>query len=579
MISVLYLNREPMKNIRIILVLMGFSILIFFWTINQENSQNENEIVAQKGRVNINEFKDSTVYRLKGEWEFYPSVLIQENKDSLDHLSVQYRQIEHIWIDDVEFDNGLGYATYRLYVSGLDPNMPYGILLEDAGSSYQLSVNNKLILQNGVISKNELLSSGASYTDKNVFSSNEKGIASIVLEVSNYERVDGGVYFAPLIGTVDEIIYYYETSLIIEMFVFSILISITMIFLLLAVIVKDERSFYMSMLAGLFAIRVISTGNHIIYLLNPLFEFPLIWVLRLEYLSVFLMLPIFTLLANTFKIFKFNQLYRNISYGFIITFILMGLVLDHSGLVFIYLIFQILVGGYGLHFLYYTFISYRNAHLNLVSIIVLGLSIIGALISIFFIQDTRYSFYFMVFIFTLFIATTVLYRFSIIHSRTEHLENIVKIDPLTKLWNRAYLSELKFDATKYNANEIFYVLFIDLNDFKEINDKYGHKIGDEVLRITARRLRNSCHESDMIFRLGGDEFIVIAHMKESSAIEKVIKRLRDNFNEPFTIGDLKLNLSLAIGYHAFNPEVDNFESVIALSDMKMYEDKRRQSNQ
>ena len=122
------------------------------------------------------------------------------------------------------------------------------------------------------------------------------------------------------------------------------------------------------------------------------------------------------------------------------------------------------------------------------------------------------------------------------------------------------------------------VLFIDLNGFKEINDEYGHKIGDEVLRITARRLRNSCHETDMIFRMGGDEFVIIAHMKEMNSIEKVIKRIRDNFNEPFAIGELKLNLSLAIGYHQFVPNTDDLETIISMSDKKMYEDKRRRSN-
>ncbi|NTW90672.1 MAG: diguanylate cyclase, partial [Erysipelotrichaceae bacterium] len=84
---------------------------------------------------------------------------------------------------------------------------------------------------------------------------------------------------------------------------------------------------------------------------------------------------------------------------------------------------------------------------------------------------------------------------------------------------------------------------------------------------------------DMIFRLGGDEFIVIARMKSGNSIEKVIKRIRDNFKEPFTLVDIKLNLSLAIGYQEFNPSMDDIESIIAISDKKMYEDKRRQINQ
>lgn len=565
-----------MKNIRIILVLIVFSLVIILWAVNKDN-QTEDKFVAQDGKIKIEEIKDQTVYRLNGDWEFYPNVFLMEQTHS-DNVIVEYRAIEHLWINESSFDNGLGYASYRLEINGLNPDKDYGILLEEAGSNYQLWVNDEIRLSNGEIVKNALLSIGETYTQKNVFRSDEKGNVIIVLEVSNFVRTDGEDKFAPLIGSLNAITKYYESSLMVELFVFSAMISVSMIFLMLAIIVKDKRSLYMSVIALLFSLRVISTGNHLIYMLLPNYNLPLIWVLRLEYISVFLMLPVLNLLTNTFEAFSFSQLYRNLSYSILILFILLGIVVNHSGLQWLYLIFQVLIGLYGIHYLYYTFLSYRKSHLDLISIIVIGISIISGLVSVYYFQDVRYSFYFMVFIFTLFIATTVLQRFSIINTRSQHLENIVKIDPLTKLWNRSYLSELKFDLSKYEENDIFYTIFIDLNNFKDINDKYGHKIGDEVLRFTARRLRNSCHESDMIFRLGGDEFIIIAHMKED-AIEKVIKRLRDNFIEPFMISDIHIRLSLAIGYQVFNPKIDDLDMIISMSDKKMYEDKRRQSNQ
>ncbi len=567
-----------MKNIRIIVVLVAFSLVLFFWTLSKD-SINEIDLNANNGQLKINEINDKNVYRLNGEWEFYPSVFLLDDSDVLYKLAPEYKQLSHTWQDDEDFENGSGYATYRLTLNGLDPDEEYGILLEEAGSSYQLWVNDELKLSNGEIAKNALISKGASYTDKSVFRSDEVGNATIVLEVSNYTLSDGSIKFAPMIGTVDDVYYFFETSLIVEMFVFSSLTMVTVIFILLAIIVKDRRSLFMASLCALFALRVISTGNHIVYLLNPYYEFSLIWILRFEYLSVFLMLPVFTLLANTFKVFNFSKRYQDISYGLLVFFPVVSIMVDHSGLEFIYLIFQVLVALYGIHFLYHTITSYRKEHLGVSSIIVLSISIIGALLSLFYFNDSRYTSYFLIFIFLLFINTTVLNRFSIIHSRSEHLENIVKIDPLTKLWNRSYLNELKFEPSKYDVDEVIYVLFIDLNGFKEINDKHGHKVGDEVLRITARRLRNSCHESDMIFRLGGDEFIVIARMKSGNSIEKVIKRIRDNFNEPFTLVDIKLNLSLAIGYQEFNPSMDDIESIIAISDKKMYEDKRRQINQ
>lgn len=567
-----------MKNFKIITFLIVFSIVTYIWSFNKD-FQNIENLDSKSGTLNIEEIKPNTLYRLKGEWEFYPSIFILEDEIPENQLKRDFRDIEHNWTTDPPFENGYGYASYRIVLTGLDPDMEYGLLLEEAGSSYRLSVNGKKILSNGVIGKNTLTTVGENFTDKDVFKSDLKGNAEIIIEISNYEKVKSGFIFAPLLGDFDDILYFYETSLIVELFAFSAMFSFGILFFLINLVIKDRRSLFMSILTFLFAIRIMSTGNHIVYLLNPYFNIPLIWILRLEYLSVFLMLPTFNLLSNTFTIFRFKQWYRILSYSLILFFVFMSILLNHAGLEFLYLIFQALIGLYGAHYLYYAYLAYRKASLSIYSILVLILSIISAMVSNYFLQDTRYSFYFMIMIFTLFVAATVIHRFSIISERTVHLENIVKIDPLTKLWNRSYLNELRFDMSKYETNDLFFVLFIDLNGFKEVNDEYGHKIGDEVLRITARRLRNSCHETDMIFRMGGDEFVIIAHMKDKNSIEKVIKRIRDNFNEPFAIGELKLNLSLAIGYHQFIPNTDDLETIIAISDKKMYEDKRRQSNQ
>jgi len=571
------IKQTDMKNFKIITFLLVFSLIAFIWSFNKYN-QTINDLESNKGILNIEEVKENTLYRLKGEWEFYPSVFLLEDELSLNNLNQDYRSIEHNWLDDSSFTNGYGYATYRLMLTGLDPDMEYGLLLEEAGSSYRLSVNGKKILSNGVIAKNALYSMGENFTDKDVFKSDSDGNAEIIVEVSNFEKSKSGMIFAPLFGDFDNVLYFYETSLIVELFVFSVMFSLGMLFFLIYLIIKDRRSFYMSILTLLFAIRIVSTGNHILYLLSPFIDLSLIWVLRLEYLSVFLMLPIFNLLSNTFSIFGFSQIYRRISFSLITFFVFSSLLLNHTGLEFLYFVFQILIGLYGIHYIYYAYLSYKKNLLSIYSILILIMSIASAMVSNYFIKDTRYSFYFMILIFTLFVAATVIHRFSIINERTLHLENIVKIDPLTKLWNRSYLNELRFDSSKYETNDLFFVLFIDLNGFKEINDEYGHKIGDEVLRITARRLRNSCHETDMIFRMGGDEFVIIAHMKDRNSIEKVIKRIRDNFSEPFAIGDIKLDLSLAIGYHQFIPNTDDLETIIAMSDKKMYEDKRRQSN-
>ena len=185
------ITQTNMKNFKIITFLLVFSLIAFIWSFNKYN-QTINDLESKKGILNIEEVEENTLYRLKGEWEFYPSTFLIEDKISDNILNQDYRSIEHIWLDDNSFTNGYGYATYRLMLTGLDPDMEYGLLLEEAGSSYRLSVNGKKILSNGVIAKNVLYSMGKNSTDKDVFKSDSDGNAEIIIEVSNFEKSKSG---------------------------------------------------------------------------------------------------------------------------------------------------------------------------------------------------------------------------------------------------------------------------------------------------------------------------------------------------------------------------------------------------
>ena len=567
-------KQRTMKNIKILIFLSIFSLVTYFWFSNKDNFLMSN-IDSKQGIYEFTEWNEDELYRLKGEWEFYPKQFIDENQSDFD--SKQYQTVEHLWTQDPNFNHGFGYASYRLNISGLDPNKQYGLLLEEAGSSYELYVNGRLILSNGKVSNNIENAINENYTDKGVFFSDSSGNANIVIHISNFVKINSGFNFAPLLSSYERMINYYETTMIIELFVFSAMFSLGLIFLLITLIVKDHRSFFMAILTFLFSIRIISIGNHLIYVLNPYINLPLIWIIRFEYLSVYLMLPAFLFLINTFKIYK-SDFYFKSAIVLSTFFTIVSLISNQGQLELLYYVFQFLIGLFGLQLIYSCYMALKKGIIDLLSVIALFITISLALVLNFVLQDFRNSFYYMVMIFTLFIAASVIYRFSVISERTIHLESIVKIDPLTKLWNRSYLNDLKQNGLKFDQEDYLFVLFIDLNEFKQINDEYGHKIGDEVLRIAARRLRNSCHDSDQIIRYGGDEFLIFANMKDSNSIEKVIKRIRDNFVEPFSIGDIKINLSLAIGYHPFNPREDDLETIIAFSDKKMYEDKRSQAN-
>lgn len=175
-----------MKNIKILIFLSIFSLVTYFWFSNKDNFLMSN-IDSKQGIYEFTEWNEDELYRLKGEWEFYPKQFIDENQSDFD--SKQYQTVEHLWTQDPNFNHGFGYASYRLNISGLDPNKQYGLLLEEAGSSYGLYVNGRLILSNGKVSNNIENAINENYTDKGVFFSDSSGNANIVIHISNFLRL------------------------------------------------------------------------------------------------------------------------------------------------------------------------------------------------------------------------------------------------------------------------------------------------------------------------------------------------------------------------------------------------------
>ena len=119
-------------------------------------------------------------------------------------------------------------------------------------------------------------------------------------------------------------------------------------------------------------------------------------------------------------------------------------------------------------------------------------------------------------------------------------------------------------------------MFIDLNDFKPINDTYGHDIGDRVLVNFSQRLQDLVRDTDFVVRMGGDEFlIVIPLLKNPEFLEKFCQRLESIIIEPLIIDDISLNLTLSYGYAVSNKDGENLQQVIVKADNNMYTQKHK----
>ena len=150
-------------------------------------------------------------------------------------------------------------------------------------------------------------------------------------------------------------------------------------------------------------------------------------------------------------------------------------------------------------------------------------------------------------------------------------------DELTGLYNRRgflTLAQQQLKLARRTHRELL-LLFIDMDDFKEINDRFGHGEGDGALRRTAELLRATFRDSDIVGRIGGDEFVVLATDSGATTTAAVMQRLRRALHERNTNDGYPYRLSFSVGAARFDPAAPpSIEELIATADSMLYEQKK-----
>ncbi|WP_438312809.1 GGDEF domain-containing protein [Sporosarcina sp. FA9] len=141
-------------------------------------------------------------------------------------------------------------------------------------------------------------------------------------------------------------------------------------------------------------------------------------------------------------------------------------------------------------------------------------------------------------------------------------------DPLTNTYNRRVVEKVfnkKVSSCK-NKKQKLAIVLIDLNNFKEINDEFGHKTGDELLRFVADILKKNAKKNDVIVRWGGDEFVhIIPNIKPDFKLDYI-----HTLNNELTLNEIP-SMGASIGIAIFPDEGEDFETLIQQADMAMYE--------
>ncbi|MFB6273457.1 MAG: diguanylate cyclase domain-containing protein [Salinibacter sp.] len=155
----------------------------------------------------------------------------------------------------------------------------------------------------------------------------------------------------------------------------------------------------------------------------------------------------------------------------------------------------------------------------------------------------------------------------------EELKEMAYHDPLTGLPNRRFMKQQapKIFSLADRRERYAGVAYIDLDGFKAVNDEWGHETGDEVLVAIADRLDRTTRESDVVARIGGDEFAVLwADVDASNEILAATRRLVRTFDEPFTVGEKRFPIDLSVGVATYPTVGDDIETLLHHADQAMY---------
>lgn len=159
-------------------------------------------------------------------------------------------------------------------------------------------------------------------------------------------------------------------------------------------------------------------------------------------------------------------------------------------------------------------------------------------------------------------------------------ERMMQTDWQTGAWTRHSFEYNLSQRLRQGVGKPFGIAYVDIDNLKQINDRYGHREGDETIKATVRVIKSALRKGDAVARLGGDEFAVFLELDNSDALEKVIQRIHQAVERHNDTSGKAYRLSLSIGAELFREGADaSVEEIISQADRKMYERKREKKRE
>lgn len=432
-----------------------------------------------------------------------------------------------------------GYATYRVRLT-LPQDGMYSLLIDNIYTSFRLYVDGVLMAEVGKFGTTAQTSSPR-FTDTVVPFQVHGQQADLMFQVANFSHPYAGIGVAPILGKTNDIIYLITMSHISTVLLVGILVSATLFILYFYHSTNKDRSIlYFATVCLLFAIRMLASNSTLSLVLPNLsatviskieyFTVPLIAITFLLYSRhafpriiprtieniVIVLSTAYVILVLSFRVIIYNPVFK--WYFAILMLVFLYWIIMMAIAVLKYkTVPKVMLFGCGiliLTIIHQNFLYLFNSQ-NLFGNKIVGL---GTTFFIF----THFHLFSLKFVKAFEVAqqtshdleTKVESRTRELHALNEQLKVMATTDSLTNLYNRNELYQQMHDRTiEYNQHlgseqKPFAVVYIDIDNFKLFNDLYSHKAGDVVLQQFARLLNWQCESNDVLFRFGGDEFIV-----------------------------------------------------------------------
>lgn len=167
-------------------------------------------------------------------------------------------------------------------------------------------------------------------------------------------------------------------------------------------------------------------------------------------------------------------------------------------------------------------------------------------------------------------------------AQEDYLRHVASHDPLTGLPNRTLFYDRLAQAIKHaNRNsKKFAVLYFDLNNFKPVNDQYGHALGDKLLQVIGDRLTRNMRQTDTVTRLGGDEFVILLdNIIDRESVDHVVNKMIASVCVPYEIDAVVLHPSVSVGVAIYPEDGMDEDSLMHHADLAMYEMKKSDKKQ